>query len=174
MARDYITEMNALIEADTAGSGWIAAEVAAKLVDRLTANDPDLLDGWLRVMAPGLLTEAIALRVRAARSVARARAGARAFADATEAGAEPVGFLAIHYVVDEADTRMRLADMTGPHCLYVADRYDQQAVTAAMEAAFFRALAGRVGARRVGQVLSGAEVERLRQSITREPDRIAS
>ena len=132
--RDYIAEMDARIEAVTKGSDWVAAVVAAKLHASLLESDPDLLDGWLRSVAPDVLRQAITLRVR--QSNARARRGARVreFADAARdmedasdgearetAARRLLSLFEQIHTVDDSDTRKRACDMTGPEHLFVAE-----------------------------------------------------
>lgn len=180
--RDYIAEMEAHIEAATKGSDWVAAVVAEKLCSQLLESDPELLDGWLHVMAVPLLRRIIGLRVHSQRRAIKRGARVRAFSDAVadlEGAAEEGGrvsaaavllgmFSEIH-TVDEDQTRKRAADMTGPEHLYVAENtYQRSANTALMLAAFHRAVAKKVGKRRTEDVFSEQQYEDLYISIVRK------
>lgn len=179
--RDYIAEMDARIEAATKGSGWVAAVVAEKLCGQLLESDPELLDGWLHVMAVSLLRRVIGLRVhqvsRAAKRSARVRAFASAAADLetaegderAPAAAALLGMFDEIHVVDEDQTRKRAADMTGSEHLFVAENTHQRtANTALMLAAFHRAVAKKVGKKRTADVLSEEAYEALYISIVRK------
>lgn len=167
MARDYPAEMTALIEESTQGSDWVPALVAEKLIDRLKTDDPDLLNGWLHTLAPQLLTDAISTRERSVRTVTRRRATSRAFATAAESG-DPIelGSFAVTFVIDETDTRRRVADMTGTDHRFVATGYAASAKRARMLGAFHQAVAKKVGKQRTAEVMSEAEYDRLFRSIT--------
>lgn len=176
--RDYPAEMTALIEEATTGSDWVPALVAEKLIDRLKADDPDLLNGWLHTLAPQLLTDAISTRERSARTTARRRAGARAFeaarqaAESGNADALTVfsGSFAVTFVISDDDTRRRVADMTGADHKFVAAGYAREANTAKMLAAFHRAVAKKAGPKRTAEVMSEAEYDALYRSITGKAD----
>jgi hypothetical protein len=155
--------MRALIDAEF-HDGDIAPVVAARIVAKLSATDPELLAGWLQLQAVAMLTEAIGAIDRSARTHARAVASRGAFSDAATAG-DVSGFLATRFVVDEQNTRMALAGMKAEHLRFVAARYSDTAKSARMEAAFFRALAKKVGAGSVGDHFTNAAVDELRRSI---------
>lgn len=166
MSRDFIGEMAALIEQATQGSDWVPAIVAVSIRDLLAAEDPELLDGWLHAMAAQTLTEQIILRERSNRTASRARAGARAFAAAAQSGdVELLRAFAVTHAVDEANTRRRVADMTGMDHRFVAGRYAESANTYRMLAAFHQAVAKKVGERRTADVMSEPEYDRLYRSI---------
>lgn len=60
--RDFAAEMRAVIEAEAAGGPYVSAVVAAHIVDKLRATDPELLDGWLQAGAVQFLRHAISQR----------------------------------------------------------------------------------------------------------------
>lgn len=172
--RDYLADMDEQIGASTRGDGWVAGIAAEKLHAQLLETDPDLLDGWLRAVAVQVLREAIGARSRVQRTVARRRAGSRAFQkaarEAEDSGdaAPLLGLFAVNHVVDGDRNRKRAADMTGPEHLFVADNtYQRSANESLMLAAFHRAVAGKVGERRTSEVLTEEQYERLYLSIAR-------
>jgi hypothetical protein len=184
--RDYVAEMDALIEGATQGSDWVPAIVAAKI---LASADADLVSGWLHSMAADLLTSVITKRERSTRSVARARAGSRAFAEARAASeaetrvasetGEPattpgapiaLGSFAVTYAVDDKNTRRRVADMRGKDHLFVAADYEKDAKPLLLLAAFHQAVAKKVGRKRTCDVFSEAAYDRLYRSVTRAPE----
>jgi hypothetical protein len=161
--RDYAGELRNLIEKETK-DGDIAAVVAARIVQHLRDTDPDLLDGWLQGHAVQLVTDVIGTIDRAGRAHVRAVAGRDDFAESVAAG-DVQGFLHTRWVVDEADTRMRLTVMRAPQLRFVARGYRVVSRSAKLEAAFFAALAKKVGAGTVGEHFSEQQIQDLRLSI---------
>ncbi|WP_433233842.1 hypothetical protein [Actinomadura nitritigenes] len=175
-ARDFVAEMSAAI-ADALGAGDVIAPVAAEqLHARLLEEDPELLEGWLRTGAVQFLARAIGDRDRHRRTVARARAGARAFQAAAASGDRQALsiFTTVRYVVDEDATRRPLGEMTGADHLFVAREYGRSAAKSAMLSAFHEAVARKVGDRKTAEVFSETEYNRLYRSIAGEPEARAS
>lgn len=169
--RDYLADMHDAIEAAIPDGDYTAPLVAAELVDRLRAEDPELLTGWLNLRAPAILADAIARRSNSRRQAARITAPRRAFAEAARAFADtgdPVGLrpFAAEYVVDEDNTRRTVARMTAADCLFVAGRYDETAQQAKLEAAFHRAVAKKVGQRTVSDAFTEEQYLAMYRSIT--------
>ena len=175
-SRDYRQAMNDLLALKTPDSEYVPAVVAAELVDYLTEHDPDLLDGWLREMATALLTDVIGVKARAARARSQRHASASAFAEAAArfdatGDAEPLSVFRVTCVVSEDNLRRAIGDMTRDDHLYVAESYASSAATAAMEAAFHKAIAKRLtGGKRTSDVMDEATYLRIRESITRRTD----
>jgi len=161
--RAYLAEMRAIIDAEMHDSDSAPA-VAARIVTKLRATDPDLLAGWLDLGAAGWLCEAIGHIDRSARSRARAVAGRSAFAEGAAVG-DVTGFLTIRYVIDDEQTRKPLAHLGRDELLYVAKSYDAAAKTSQMEAAFFRALAKQVGTGTVADHFTEQQITDMRRSI---------
>jgi len=172
VARNYLTDMSAAIEAATPdGADYIAPLVAADLVERLRAEDPDLLHGWLDLKASVFLADVIARRSNSKRQTARAAAPRKAFAEAAERFQEthdPIVLspFAFEYVIDDANTRRTVARMTALDCRFVAERYEDTARSARMEASFHRAVAKKVGSRTVGEVFSEDQYLLMYRSLT--------
>lgn len=168
--RDYIAEMDALIDEATEGSDWIPAIVASKIA---ASADRALLDGWAHAMLTEMLTAVISRRERSTRSTARARASSRAFASAkndAEAGdPSALGSFAVTFAVDEKNTRRRVADMRGADHLFVAADYEKDAKPLLLLAAFHQAVAKKVGRKRTADVFSEAQYDSLYRSITKTP-----
>jgi len=192
--RDCIAEMDALIESETGGSDWVPAIVATKII---ASADPELLNGWLHVMAPSTLAAVIRQRERSTRSTARARASSRAFAAASAAADEVIsvsapaanassgdvsapsarkaaiaralGSFSVTYAIDEKGARRRVADMTGADHRFVAADYEKDAKPLMLLAAFHQQVARKVGRKRTSEVFSETEYDRLYRSITRTP-----
>lgn len=169
--RDYGADMRAVIDAETSEGPYVAAVVAAHIVEKLRATDADLLAGWLDVHAEALVREAITRIDRSTRASARHTAGGRRFAAAADAAEDGdteqlVSFLDCAYVVDEEDSRKRLGEMTAADLRFVADSYDRRASENAMNATFMRALAKKVGKGRVSDHFTDEQVAEMWRSIS--------
>lgn len=169
--RDYGADMRAVIDAETSEGPYVAVVVAEHIVEKLTATDPELLIGWLRVHAVSLVREAITRIDRSTRASARLTAGARRFSAAVDAAEDGdteqlVSFLDCAYVVDEDDSRKRLGEMTAADLRFVADSYDRRAAENAMNATFMRALAKKVGKGRVSDHFTDEQVAEMWLSIS--------
>lgn len=169
--RDYIAEMNAAITEALGDGDIVAPIIAEKLHAHLLENDPDLLQGWLLAGAVHFLTRAIGDRDRRERTAARTRGEARRFRAASNAAEFGDGealsmFATVRYVVDDAETRRVLGEMTGADHLFVADGYRESAAKARMLEAFHRAVAKKVGKRKTCDVFTEPEYQKLYDSIT--------
>lgn len=174
MSRDYLADMDAAIDAalpDVSQSDYTAPIVAAELVDRLRAEDPDLLSGWLHLKAHVFLGDVVARKSNSKRQAARRSAPRRAFAEAARSFGETADetvlspFVA-EYVVDDQNTRRTVARMTSADCLFVAARYEDTAKQAKLEAAFHRAVAKKVGKRTVGDAFTEEQYLTMYRSVT--------
>ncbi|MDX3714426.1 hypothetical protein PV733_36975 [Streptomyces europaeiscabiei] len=171
MSRDYIADMNTAIEDAIPDGDYTAPLVAADLVERLRAEDPDLLTGWLEVKASVFLADAVARKSNSRRQLARVGAPRRAFAEAarsfgTDGDATVMRPFAAEYVVDEDNTRRTVARMTAADCLFVAARYEDTARQAKLEAAFHRAIAKKVGKGTVGDAFTEEQYLTMYRSVT--------
>lgn len=89
LKRDYHTEMRQVIDTYIADAVATHGEynpplVATDIVDKLQANDPDLLDGWLHAQATEFVREMIGRIGRSARHNAQRQQPRREFAAAVE------------------------------------------------------------------------------------------
>jgi hypothetical protein len=171
MSRDYIADMNTAIEDAIPDGDYTAPLVAADLVDRLRAEDPDLLTGWLELRAAVFLADAIARKSNSKRQAARSARPRKAFAEAARSFADTgnvavLSPFAAEYVVDEKNTRRTVARMTAEDCRFVASRYDETARQAKLEASFHRAVAKKIGGRLVGEVFTEEQYEAMYRSVT--------
>jgi hypothetical protein len=162
--------MRAVVDAEIGDGPFVSAVVASHIVDKLRATDPDLLRGWLDFQAVGILRDAISTRERSTRSHARTARGRSVFAAAAErdaAGddAAMVRFLDVRYVVDDNDTRVRLADLHKPELLFAASDYRRQANENLLEEAFLRALARKVGRGKVSDHFTDEQLGVMWRSI---------
>jgi hypothetical protein len=170
MSRNFAAEMRSLIDAETSTGPYVSAVVAEHIVEKLLATDTDLLDGWLRAQAVNFLRHAINLRDCSQRTHARMTASRSVFRNAAEAAdagdTEALGsFLHTVYVIEDG-SRVRLSEMRKPELLFVADDYGRRASDALLQEAFLRALAKKVGTKRVSDVYDEDKLAKLWQSIS--------
>lgn len=169
--RDYLTEMRKLIQDRTSGSGWVPRTLADQLIRQLEASDPELLDGYLRLAAPGLISEEINRNARWERSYERRRArGGSTFAQriatgTDQAGTYREGLFATFYEV--GGTRKRFADLTAADHFHVRDGYETRGRRQLFLAAFHDLMGRTVEARQQDEttltsaVISEEEVEAM-------------
>lgn len=168
--RDYAAEMRAVIDAETADGPYQSPVVAAHIVEKLAATDPELLSGWLHGQAVNFVRHAINLRDCAVRTHVRLTASRSVFrqaSDAHEAGdtAALAGWLGVVHVVEDG-SRKRLAEMDAADLGFVADDYGRRAAENALAEAFLRAVAKKVGRRRVSDVFDETKLSALWNSIS--------
>ncbi len=172
--RDFAADMRKVIDEYRTAPSYNVAVVADAIVEQLLNDDRELLYGWLQAHAASTIGSAIRAVDAATRSHARTSARvsvfAEAVAEAERGNSEPLrqGFLQAVYVVNRKNDRKALRSMTAIDVLFVASGYDIRAQGARMEAAFFRALAEKVGQRKVGDVFNNVQLAELRGAITSE------
>lgn len=182
MDRNYAAEMRGLAE-KAFENGGIPGQIAFELVEELKVTDPDLLDGFLRANAVQYVREFITQLNRSVRAATRHAAPRRAFREAVEAdraqrateeecpsddarqrtALEP--WLKVKYVVDTANTQLRLLDMNRDHLLFAAEDFDSQASTLKIEAMFLKSLARKVGDGTVGDHYTAEQLTNMRKSL---------
>lgn len=167
-----MTEIRRMIEVERGShEGAPAPIVAQRIVQHLIDHDPDLLTGWLQSNAVGFVRDTISAIDRSTRSHNRSMAGRAEFRDQVVDGESAVRWLNTNYVVDEDGGRLPLRHMRGRHLTYVAAGYEQDEATAKLEAAFFRAVAKKVGFDTVEDHFTEHAILALRRSIARrQPD----
>lgn len=174
MSRDFAAEMRALIDEMATGS-YAAPVVAAEIVEKLRANDPDLLAGWLDLGAVGFVTDAINRRdssVRSHNRTAASRSVFRRAAAEAEGGDDEslrTNFLGELYIVD-GGMKMPLREMRAVELTFAADEFTRRAEENAMRAAFLRALAKKCARRSVGEVFDEDKLAALWLSISGRPE----
>lgn len=158
-------------ELDQAGGTYIAGIIAGKVVARLRDEDPELLTKFLDQHAVPIITRMIGDISRSQRTYARANSGKQVFSKAVERqeAGEPralAAWLDTSYVVTTDEQRKRLRDMDRQDLEYAINDYTERARVNALQAAFLRALAKRVGARTVGEVFSDEELTAMWNSLS--------
>jgi len=159
---------------DLPPGGYVAAVEADKFHAWLQEHDPQLLAEWLRERAPDFLRREIVALGHHARVTARARAGARAFADAVDGyrtgDTTQLSVFDAPYVVNGEHLRKPVREMTGGDHLFVADRYVVTGNRALLLAEFHRQVARRVGDRTTEEVFTADEYEELLLRFSRPTD----
>ena len=140
--------MRAVIDQHTSDGPYTPRIAAGEIVDKLRANDPDLLAAWLDSQAAHFVWDVINRRDHSRRAVTNhaAKSGVFQAAAAHHAAGDStrlVSFLAAPYTIADG-TRRTLGTLTHDDLLFVADRYDDRAKENGLRAAFMRALARRV------------------------------
>jgi hypothetical protein len=166
VARDHAAEVRALIDSETTGS-YNARDIAARIVAKLEATDPDLLAGWLQTQATTVMYAAINQRDRSLRGHARTAAAAAAFeADAVSGDPQAMGrWLDLPYSVENG-VRKPLGDMTAADLIAASQSYNRRAVENRMVGAFLTALSRRVGRGVVREHYTDDQLGRMWLSIT--------
>jgi len=169
MSRDYAAEMRALIDAETSHGPYVSRMIAREIVEKLQANDADLLNGWLMVHAERLIWAAINERDRSVRGKARSansRSRFGAAADKHDEGEpEALGeWLSCPFVVEDG-SRRALATLTKVDLLFVAGTYDDRAKANSFEGVFMRALAKKVRTGTVADHFTDETLGALRRSL---------
>ncbi len=170
--RDYIAEMRAVIDAETAGGPYVSAVVAEHIADKLRATDPDLLDGWLHQNAVFLIRHTINLRDCSTRSRARVVAKRNVFGTAAKEFETTgnvtalAGWLGVVHVIEDG-SRKHLSEMSAADLTFVAADYEERARDNAMHAAFLRAIAKKVGRRTVADVFTEQKLNDMWASLSR-------
>jgi len=168
--RDFNAEMRAIIERETSRGSYISRIVASEIVGKLIHDDPELLHGWLMLDAERALTDVINTRDRSARTRARYQASREQFAVASEAHEKGdstaiAGWLALRYTALDG-TRKMLGDLRRDDLNHLADNYDNQLRRLRFEAAFLRALAGKVKNGTVAEHFTNEQISKLRNSLS--------
>lgn len=169
--RNYVAEMRALIDVETAGESYETPVAAQSIVRKLRVTDPDLLSGWLDSQADHFVWQAINDRDRSTRSRARKQARRSAFADAAETfqagGTQAMtSFLSMPFALEDG-SRKRLADMDAADLLYAAGQYEIAEHEAAMNKAFLKAVAKKVGKDKVSDHFTEQQLGKMWSSISR-------
>jgi hypothetical protein len=150
------------------GSGWSPSVVAEQIVTELRADDPELLDLWLRDNAAKFIQSHLTRILSADRSKARTSLGARSFqAAAARFAAGDIDALSVYelsYAVEDG-TQKLVMDMIGRDHLYIAERFGMEAKPFAMLEAFHKAVAKKVGTRKTSEVFTQEKYEAMYKSI---------
>ena len=167
--RNYAAEMRAVIDRMTE-SEYSSPVVAQKIVMKLEVEDPKLLHGWLLSQAADFIRQAINMRDASARGRNRKAVSRSVFRQATGAlergNPEPLtAFLHEVYVV-EGGTRKALREMTAADLTFASNDFSVRAAKNAMQAAFLRVLAEKVGAGKVSDLYDEAKLIELWRSIS--------
>lgn len=172
LKRDLAKEVRIVIDEELtkAGDTYIAGQIAQTVVNRLRVSDPELLTKFLDQHAVTIITQIVGNISRALKTYARANSGRVQYAKALERqeAGEPRAlgaWLDTVYVVTTDEQRKRLRDMDRNDLEYAIKDYTERARVNALQAAFLRALAKKVGARTVGEVYTDEELTEMWNSL---------
>ena len=140
--------MRAVIDQHTSDGPYVPRRAAEEIVEKLRANDPDLLAAWLDTQAAHFVWDVINRRDHSRRAVTNHAAKSGVFREVAAAHAagdstQLVGFLAAPYTIADG-SRRTLGTLTHDDLLFVAARYNDRARDNALRGAFMKALAKRV------------------------------
>lgn len=170
--RDYAAEMRELFEKFRGGSGSYNAVTASHEIEEyLLREDRELYFGWLEAHGVSTIRAALvavdaATRQHARVTTASVFAAAAAQAEAGDSSALRQGFLQAIYTIDTDNNRKALKDMTAADVLFVAESYEDRAKASLFEAAFFKAIAKKIGKGRVADVYNNVQLSELRLRMT--------
>jgi hypothetical protein len=176
--RDYAKDMRAVIDEASEAGPYLPKRLATEIVEKLRANDLDLLEGWLSDQAEHFIWQAINDRDRSARSHAAATRDRTAFKEAAEAfeGAQMAAhaggagnklrdFLSMRFTVSDG-SRRALATLTGADLMYVGDQYKKRERENAFWKVFAYSLAKKVGDGTVGDHFTNGQLSAMFSSIS--------
>lgn len=177
--RDFIAEMRVLIETELEAPSAEVPLLANDIVEKLEANDIDLLNGWLRTKARPLLGEYIRHMLSQKRALVRAHEPREMFGAhlaefvATsnrkdKSGSPPatalVSWLTTKYHVGRRN--LNLGDFTKIELQKASAEYSARASRNAFEASFLTALAKKLtGEKKVSDVFSNDQIDRIYKSL---------
>lgn len=167
--RDYAAEMHAVVDAELDAPQIMVPLLAKDLVEKLRANDPELLTGWLDMLAPQVVADFIGRRLSSRRQVARVRGRRTAFGEAAERfesgdGAAVTAWLEMAYEsADRSQKHLGLFDHSD--LTYAHDAYAERAARNGFEAAFLGALAKKVVTGTVSDHFTNEQIAAMRSSL---------
>lgn len=168
---DVTEQIRRITDEEIARSGpsWVAGVIALQVVERLRVENPALLAKWLDLNAVEAVRTMVSAVDRMMRQDARARSDS-VFKGAVvrHQGGDPQAlapWLETVYVVTTDYQRKKLMDMDSDDLKFAASAYTKRAKTNAVQAAFLRAVADRIGDMTVGQVFDDETLSRLWRSL---------
>lgn len=161
--RDFVGEVRALIDAETAGdAAYYVGSTAERIVAKLHATDPELLEGWLHAQAEAVMREAINRRNASVRNHARTWGARSVFAEDAKSG-DPdkmIGWLDAPYTVGDG-SKKALHAMTKEDVLFVSEGYGKRAASNKLRQEFLLAIANKMRAGTVADNFDNAALDRL-------------
>lgn len=157
---DVLELVEKLITDSMKEEGFVTAVAAVEVAERMRAEYPKELRVWLDLQAIDLVRVHIGRRIRAAKTAWPAAQ----FAEAVAAGDTSKFVWDAWFKAGVEIKKLHL--MTGPECGIAAKAYESRAASNKMRGAFLRAMEKRVGRKKVEEVMSKDQVQRLWDSIT--------
>lgn len=167
--RDFPAEMYAVVDAELGAPQVVVPLLAKDLTDKLRANDPELLAGWLDVQAPQILGDYIGRRLASRRQVARVQEKRTAFgaaAERFESGdrAAVSSWLETKFLT-ESGAQKALGAFEHADLTFAKDVYGERAAANAFESHFFAALAKKVTTGTVADHYTDEQIAAMRSSL---------
>lgn len=170
MTRDYAAELRKIVDEATSHGPYVSRVIAGEVVEKLRANDAELLDGWLHTNAEQFVWQMINDRDRSTRSHARQTSNRREFKAASDEHANGnsaplVRWLNVPFVVEDG-SRKRLGDMYAADLKFAAGSYEERAVENRLTATFLKKLAVKVGKDQVSNHFSDEQLVAMWDGLT--------
>lgn len=162
--------VRAIVDAHTDSGPYTPRTAAAEIVEKMRANEPELLAAWLDEMAVHFVWQLINDRDRSrrGRSVFRDRSAAFRAAQAAHESGDPEAlraWLDAPFTVEDG-TRRKLATLRRDDLAFVAGGYTERVRENGMRAAFFTALSKKVGAGTVADHFTESQLDEMWRSLS--------
>lgn len=168
--RDYAGEMRKVINAAMAEGDYIPRQLATEIVEKLRANDSELLKGWLDAQAEHFVWQAVNDQNRSIRSHVRQthkRSVFRKAADAHATGKASalVDYLGMRFTVADG-MRKTLGSLKAEDLAFVGNDYERRERDNGFWKIFIRALEKKVGPHQsVGDLYSNEQLAEMFDSL---------
>lgn len=153
----------------------IPMEVATRVAMTLREENPKALVAWLNRNAERLILDAVLKLNQSKRTTAGLEGSsqqrmARAVDHHRQTGSTErlEAFLEVRYRIGADRKTKSIRHMTAADCTFVAERFESKANLARMRAAFFRAVAKKVGDKTIGEVFDEDTISNLWRELTGE------
>lgn len=167
--RDFVGEIRAIIDAETAEGPYYVSSTAERIVAKLFATDRELLEGWLRSQAEAVMRDAINRRNASVRSHARDFGARSVFAEDAKSGdtRRMLGWLEAPFTIADG-SKKTLGTMTKDDVLHVAEGYGKRAAANQLRSEFLRVLSAKMRTKSVtvSEVYDNETLDRIWHSMS--------
>lgn len=169
MSRDYAAEMRALMDAERTGPNYVKAIARDNIIEKLRETDQELWYGWLDLMGPQILWEALDQIDRHERAATKKKASPRAraarAAKALQAGNPEPAREFLDMPISYKGTTVPLGKMRGTDCLLAKPTYDKLARGNRLMGALLAACAKKAGSRLIEEVYTEEQLAAMWHSL---------